>query len=97
MAANSRFCELFEIDSTLARPGVSRSTIFAGTRSVNAAILKGQDLADQDKFEIKLDDGRWLDFNKRPTQCGGFVLVGADITARKQHDAAMLASEQQLS
>ena len=33
-------------------------------------------------YEARLADGRWLQVNERRTRDGGYVSVGADITAR---------------
>ncbi len=47
-------------------------------------------------FEAKLEDGRWLHISERRTKDGGYVSVGTDVTAIKQHAARLAASEQQL-
>ncbi|MGE0845878.1 MAG: PAS domain-containing sensor histidine kinase [Flavobacteriaceae bacterium] len=47
-------------------------------------------------FEAKLKDGRWFAINDRRTKDGGFVSVGTDITALKQHEVRLLDSERTL-
>jgi two-component system cell cycle sensor histidine kinase PleC len=47
-------------------------------------------------FEVQLGDGRWLQINERRTKDGGFVSVGTDITALKQHEERLLDSEREL-
>ena len=44
-------------------------------------------------FEAQVEDGRWLQINERRTKDGGFVSVGTDITALKQHEERLLESE----
>ncbi len=45
---------------------------------------------------MQLGDGRWLQINERRTKDGGFVSVGTDITALKQHEERLLESEREL-
>jgi two-component system, cell cycle sensor histidine kinase PleC len=47
-------------------------------------------------FELRLPDGRWLQVNERRTQDGGFVSVGTDVTARKEHEEQLMNSERLL-
>ena len=44
----------------------------------------------------ELADGRWLQVNERRTRDGGFVSVGTDITALKEHEAQLVRSERLL-
>ena len=48
------------------------------------------------QFEMQMDCGRWLQISERRTEDGGFVSVGTDITAHKQHEARLLESERRL-
>ena len=48
-------------------------------------------------YEAQAEDGRWFQFDERPTHDGGFVSVGREITAFKQHEAEMLQSQTQLT
>ena len=41
-------------------------------------------------------DGRWLQVNERRTRDGGYVSVGADITALKEHEEQLVNSERLL-
>ena len=41
-------------------------------------------------------DGRWLQVNERRTRDGGFVSVGTDITALKEHEEQLMNSERLL-
>ena len=47
-------------------------------------------------FELRLPDGRWLQVNERRTRDGGFVSVGTDITALKEHEKQLMNSERLL-
>jgi two-component system cell cycle sensor histidine kinase PleC len=47
-------------------------------------------------FELRLPDGRWLQVNERRTRDGGFVSVGTDITALKEHEDQLMNSERLL-
>jgi len=47
-------------------------------------------------FEAQLDDGRWLHISERRTKDGGYVSVGMDITALKQHEEKLTQSEKRL-
>ena len=47
-------------------------------------------------FEARLPDGRWLQVNERRTRDGGFVSVGTDITALKEHEEQLMSSERLL-
>ncbi len=47
-------------------------------------------------YEARLPDGRWLQVNKRRTRDGGFVSVGTDITALKEHEEQLMNSERLL-
>jgi two-component system cell cycle sensor histidine kinase PleC len=47
-------------------------------------------------YEARLGDGRWLQINERRTKDGGYVSVGTDITALKQHQEQLMDSEHRL-
>jgi two-component system cell cycle sensor histidine kinase PleC len=47
-------------------------------------------------YEARLADGRWLQVNERRTGDGGYVSVGTDITALKEHEQQLVKSEQLL-
>ena len=47
-------------------------------------------------YEARLADGRWLQVSERRTRDGGYVSVGADITALKQHEEQLVNSERLL-
>ena len=47
-------------------------------------------------YEARLADGRWLQVNERRTRDGGYVSVGTDITALKEHEEQLVKSERLL-
>jgi two-component system, cell cycle sensor histidine kinase PleC len=47
-------------------------------------------------YEARLSDGRWLQVNERRTRDGGYVSVGTDITALKEHEEQLMNSERLL-
>jgi two-component system cell cycle sensor histidine kinase PleC len=47
-------------------------------------------------IEIELADGRWFKINERRTREGGYVSIGTDITALKQQELHLTASEHTL-
>ncbi|WP_370931316.1 PAS domain-containing sensor histidine kinase [Bartonella sp. DGB1] len=51
---------------------------------------------DENNFEKRLPDGRWLQINEKRTQDGGLVSIGTDITLLKQHQQQMKEKEKRL-
>jgi two-component system cell cycle sensor histidine kinase PleC len=47
-------------------------------------------------YVARLADGRWLQVSERRTRDGGYVSVGADITALKEHEQQLINSERLL-
>ena len=47
-------------------------------------------------YEMGLPDGRWLQVNERRTRDGGYVSIGADITALKEHEEQLVNSQRLL-
>ena len=47
-------------------------------------------------WEIRLPGGRWLQISERPTQAGGHVNVGTDITAIKVQESALTTNKSAL-
>jgi two-component system, cell cycle sensor histidine kinase PleC len=72
---------------TLGTPPVIQSQIALGERPASGA----------QTYEARLADGRWLQINERRTKDGGYVSVGTDITALKQHQEQLLESERRLT
>ena len=93
---NSKFQQLHGLKPELAVPGVPYEELMeqAGNPLQGTEIIQGgKDSGDSRSYEVKLRDGRWLQFNERRTQDGGYVSVGNDITAIKRHEKQLMDSE----
>jgi len=85
--------------------GLPAECIVPGTPYANA-MAQSQSLAEPAQapphdgagrvYEARLADGRWLQINERRTKDGGYVSVGTDISALKQHEQQLLDSERRL-
>ncbi len=97
---NKKYQELYRLPDELVRPGTTYHDILAaGTDPIIANTLPAE--ADGEigarSVEARIDDGRWLQINERRTKDGGFVSVGTDITALKQHQNQLLENERELT
>lgn len=97
---NKMYQELYRLPDTLVRPGVTyRDILAAGTDPIIANTLPAEAKSEigARSIEARIDDGRWLQINERRTKDGGFVSVGTDITALKQHQNQLLENERELT
>ena len=76
-------------DATPRRAGQRRS-------AASGAEASGDFAGRSRTYEARLADGRWLQVNERRTRDGGYVSVGADITALKEHEQQLINSERLL-
>ena len=76
----------------LAAPGEGRVTAGEAVGAVDDGPSAGRSRT----YEARLGDGRWLQVNERRTRDGGYVSVGADITALKEHEQQLINSERLL-
>jgi two-component system cell cycle sensor histidine kinase PleC len=100
VTCNSKFLELHGLSSELTTPGASYKQVMAfATAPLIQTELETVDIAARDArtYEVRLIDGRWLQINERRTKDGGYVSVGADITALKRHEESLLLSERRLT
>ena len=81
--AGAAYAEL----ARLGRPPVVASEI--AVENANVAPLDGRSRT----YQARLADGRWLQVNERRTRDGGFVSIGADITAIKENEEELQKSE----
>jgi two-component system cell cycle sensor histidine kinase PleC len=97
VACNSKFRELHGIAAEKAIPGTPRAQLYA-TADHPDPMLRGVDgLANRPQnVDLRLPDGRWFTISQKRTQCGGAVLVGADISSLKAHEASILRNEERL-
>ncbi len=93
VAWNDQYREFFDLPPELLRPGVKRRTIISyltergyfGRRNVDGDARKQIDLPLPDqRFEIRLPDGRVLDIRREPLPDGGIVSTYTDITEQKR-------------
>ena len=100
---NSKYQRLHNLPTDAAQPGAS----YAELASIGSApIVSSQTPVNPHKpplgaeraktYEARLADGRWLQVNERRTRDGGFVSVGTDITALKEHEEQLVKSERLL-
>ncbi|WP_244613522.1 HAMP domain-containing sensor histidine kinase [Methylosinus sp. Ce-a6] len=100
VACNSKFLALHGLAAEAAAPGASYARIMA---SASASLAETQIVADRASspnertYEARLGDGRWLQISERRTKDGGYVSVGADITALKRNQEKLIDSERRLT
>ncbi|MCB1386459.1 MAG: PAS-domain containing protein [Nitratireductor sp.] len=93
---NSKFQRLHGLSAEIARPGVSYEEMMRQVDNPlqgTEIIQGGKESGETRSYEVRLRDGRWLQFNERRTQDGGYVSVGNDITAIKQNERKLVDSE----
>lgn len=100
VTCNSRYRNLHGLTTLDTAPGTAYALIRARSTlpDIEASIkLDHTTLAHNQSGIAALKDGRWLQINERRTADGGYVSVGVDITALKQHEAKLLESERRLT
>ncbi len=95
---NSKFQSVHGLPPECATPGAPYWKVMAQSRhfAEQAAALPDDD-DDGRVYEARLADGRWLQITERRTKDGGYVSVGADISALKHHEQSLLDSERRLT
>jgi two-component system, cell cycle sensor histidine kinase PleC len=95
---NTKFQEQHALPADMVRPGTPFETIAASGRQVaeQRRIRRPGGDTGGCTFEVRLEDGRWLNINERRTKDGGFVSVGTDITPIKRHEEKLVASDGRL-
>ncbi|MGO9421248.1 PAS domain-containing sensor histidine kinase [Roseiarcus sp.] len=89
---NSKYQRLHNIPESLVRSGAPYGGL-ATARNAGESFSAGREAR---TYEARLADGRWLQVNERRTRDGGFVSVGTDITALKEHEEQLMNSERLL-
>jgi two-component system cell cycle sensor histidine kinase PleC len=100
VTCNSKFLELHGLSGDVATPGASYIEVMSAARAPLVEIEQQQSeiaAANARTLEVRLIDGRWLQINERRTKDGGYVSVGADITALKRNEEHLLLSERSLT
>ncbi len=101
VVCNSKFLDLHGLAPESAAPGaaygeiMSRRTAFVLQQETSSA--ESRRAGDARTYEARLSDGRWLQINERRTKDGGYVSVGADITALKRNQEKLIESERRLT
>jgi two-component system cell cycle sensor histidine kinase PleC len=97
---NSKYQRLHNLPEEATRPGVAYAELAAlGVAPLvdrETAVDAGGGDGSARTYEARLSDGRWLQVNERRTRDGGYVSVGTDITALKEHEQQLVKSEQLL-
>ena len=99
---NSKYQRLHNLPSDSIRSGAPYSELAAlgvaplVDRETMVDSLESAPGATSKTYEAHLADGRWLQVNERRTRDGGYVSVGTDITALKEHEQQLIKSEQLL-
>ena len=96
---NSKYQQFHSLPAAVCQPGTPYGEVAAASKEpVVRQFVSGQadDTSGSRSMEVQLADGRWLQINERRTKDGGFVSVGTDITALKQHEERLLHSERNL-
>ncbi|WP_298428844.1 ATP-binding protein [Rhodoblastus sp.] len=94
---NSRFQRVHGLPADCTAPGAPYARVMAYS---NGFAEQAEALPDDGAgraYEARLANGRWLQINERRTKDGGYVSVGADISALKQHEQQLLDSERRLT
>ena len=100
VTCNSKFLDLHGLAVEAAAPGVTYAQIMmrATAPMIQTETATGEGRAAYARtYEARLVDGRWLQINERRTKDGGYVSVGADITALKRNEEKLLESERRLT
>jgi len=99
---NSKYQRLHNLPGEAVRPGAAYSELAAlgiaplVDRESTVEPVEPAPHAASRTYEARLADGRWLQVNERRTRDGGYVSVGTDITALKEHEQQLIKSEQLL-
>jgi two-component system cell cycle sensor histidine kinase PleC len=95
---NSNFLALHHLPDEAVRPGTPYDVVVAAGRKpvVRTQVVGDVQTPGARTFEAQLEDGRWLHISERRTKDGGYVSVGTDITAIKQHETRLVESERRL-
>ncbi|WP_292528483.1 ATP-binding protein [Methylocystis sp.] len=100
VTCNSKFLALHGLSPDAATTGASyRQVMSHATAPLIRTEIAPPDGPSPDArtYEAQLVDGRWLQINERRTKDGGYVSVGADITALKRNEEKLRESERRLT
>jgi two-component system cell cycle sensor histidine kinase PleC len=96
---NSKYQQFHSLPASVCVPGTAYEDV---ARAAKEPVVRqrmpvgGSEPVEGNTFEVQLGDSRWLQINERRTKDGGFVSIGTDITALKQHEERLMDSEREL-
>jgi two-component system, cell cycle sensor histidine kinase PleC len=95
---NSKYQQFHNLPASVCVPGTRYEDLTGAAREPLVRQRLAGSAADGEgsTFEVRIEDGRWLQINERRTKDGGFVSVGTDITPLKKHEERLLDSEREL-
>ena len=96
---NSKYQRLHNLPGEAVRPGAHYGELatLGGLEFARAGAVEPVAVGLRSRtYEARLPDGRWLQVNERRTRDGGYVSVGTDITALKEHEEQLINSERLL-
>lgn len=93
---NSKFQRVHALPAEAVAPGAPYAQVMAFSRNYAEFAQPLSGAGAGRVYEARLADGRWLQINERRTKDGGYVSVGADISALKRHEQQLLDSERRL-
>lgn len=99
VTCNTRFREFFSLTDVELIPGMSRQSIMNMGAVPTCTTVINKNSAPHSKstsYEMQMPDGRWLHINESPTNEGGLVSVGSDITAFKKSAQKTIQNEKEL-
>lgn len=94
VTANSKFVEFLNLPQGGIASGAALDEVMAEA-GIGADWPRAGGL-EECVWEIRLPSGRWLQISERPTQSGGHVNVGTDITAIKGQESALTQNKSAL-
>lgn len=99
LMCNSKYQEFHNLPDGAILPGTAYDDVInaAGNSVMRTRIAVSSERERGARtFEAQLDNGRWLQINERRTKDGGYVSIGTDITALKQHEESLMEGEREL-
>ncbi len=91
--SNPRFGQFFRLNERQTRRGASYDDF---EMTAAGAIKRLRPQNEQGLTEMELNDGTWLLVSDRPTEDGGMVSIGADITTLKRQEQRLTENDQHL-
>ncbi len=99
LLCNSKYQEFHDLPDAAILPGTAYDDVINAARH---SVVRTRIAVSSERergartFEAQMDGGRWLQTNERRTKDGGYVSVGTDITALKQHEERLMEGERVL-